>query len=427
MRTHARAVWLWSAVLTAALVVTRPLAGGGVTVHEWGTFTSIAGLDGWSVNWAPLAGPQDLPCFVEEQKAITPQGLTSIQIKGRDLLGLLKLLRPLAGTAATAPPPAPAPKPQPAALPPPILTGKIRMETPVLYFYSPAEVTLSVKVSFVQGAMSEWYPTATVSALDLRQPLATTTGTIEWPSVRVRPGAEVALPRTTGESHYYAARDVDASPVQVGGQHERFLFYRGLADFQPPVAATLSSDGVVSISTVPAMPMVLFENRQGQVGYRVVRSAATALERPALTGSVDALRTELAAMLAAEGLYPREARAMVETWRDSWFEEGTRIFYLIPKAAIDARLPLDISPSPASVARVFVGRLELITPEMKDDVERALMANDLDALSRHGRFLDAIVAQIAERPWMASHAAEVANALRAVAAPHATAEPATCQ
>jgi hypothetical protein len=193
------------------------------------------------------------------------------------------------------------------------------------------------------------------------------------------------------------------------------------------VAATLSSDGVVSISTVPAMPMVLFENRQGQVGYRVVRSAATALERPALTGSVDALRTELAAMLAAEGLYPREARAMVETWRDSWFEEGTRIFYLIPKAAIDARLPLDISPSPASVARVFVGRLELITPEMKDDVERALMANDLDALSRHGRFLDAIVAQIAERPWMASHAAEVANALRAVAAPHATAEPATCQ
>jgi hypothetical protein len=27
-------------------------------------------------------------------------------------------------------------------------------------------------------------------------------------------------------------------------------------------------------------------------------------------------------MLTAEGLYPREAKAMVETWRDSWFEEA---------------------------------------------------------------------------------------------------------
>src|SRR5581483_2120765 len=35
------------------------------TVHEWGTFTTVAGEDGRAVDWLPLGGPTDLPCFVE--------------------------------------------------------------------------------------------------------------------------------------------------------------------------------------------------------------------------------------------------------------------------------------------------------------------------------------------------------------------------
>jgi len=35
-----------------------------ITVHEWGTFTSVAGNQGESVSWAPLAATSDLPCFV---------------------------------------------------------------------------------------------------------------------------------------------------------------------------------------------------------------------------------------------------------------------------------------------------------------------------------------------------------------------------
>src|SRR6266566_2374361 len=36
-----------------------------MTVHEWGTFTSIAGDDGRAVEWLPMDGPTDLPCFVD--------------------------------------------------------------------------------------------------------------------------------------------------------------------------------------------------------------------------------------------------------------------------------------------------------------------------------------------------------------------------
>src|SRR5260221_7771480 len=70
---------------------TRPVAAG-LTVHEWGTFTSIAGNDGHALTWSPLDyALSDLPEFVEHF------GWTQYKVG---------------------------------------LRGTVRMETPVLYFYS---------------------------------------------------------------------------------------------------------------------------------------------------------------------------------------------------------------------------------------------------------------------------------------------------
>jgi len=71
---------------------------------------------------------------------------------------------------------------------------------------------------------------------------------------------------------------------------------------------------------------------------------------------------------------------MIESWRDSWFEEGTRLFHIVPRTAIDAILPLEIDPTPAGVARVFVGRMELVTPATEKEIKDALLANDVAAL-----------------------------------------------
>ena len=35
-----------------------------LVVHEWGTFTSIAGKNGVALEWKPLNGTSDLPSFV---------------------------------------------------------------------------------------------------------------------------------------------------------------------------------------------------------------------------------------------------------------------------------------------------------------------------------------------------------------------------
>jgi hypothetical protein len=94
------------------------------------------------------------------------------------------------------------------------------------------------------------------------------------------------------------------------------------------------------------------------------------------------------------GLYAKEAAAMVDSWRDSWFEEGTRVFYILPSRTVDGVLPLTVAPAPDSVARVFVGRMEVITPDIERTVENAIATDDAAVLERFGRFLGPITDRI---------------------------------
>jgi hypothetical protein len=81
-------------------------------------------------------------------------------------------------------------------------------------------------------------------------------------------------------------------------------------------------------------------------------------------------------MLVAQGLYLEEARVMVQTWRDAWFEEGSRLIYIVPAQFVNTILPLSIHPAPSQAARVFVGRLELITPATEKAIETAFETGD---------------------------------------------------
>jgi hypothetical protein len=87
---------------------------------------------------------------------------------------------------------------------------------------------------------------------------------------------------------------------------------------------------------------------------------------------------------------------MIETWRDSWFEEGTRIFYIVPSKMVDTILPLTITPKPREVARVFVGRIEVFTPQTLKTVENAIDAKDTKIVNVYGRFLGPIMERLPE-------------------------------
>ncbi|HEV2689512.1 MAG TPA: hypothetical protein VGV35_13200 [Bryobacteraceae bacterium] len=328
------------------------LAGGsdplntGLVVHEWGTFTSIAGSDGNAADWLPLGGSSDLPCFVYHFREPAYKG----------------------GLRAT-----------------------VRMETPVLYFYSPQETNVSVKVDFPGGQITEWYPFAAQSFA---------AGRIEWPAVKVVPGVSDRLSPDDRSSHYYAARNTSANAIEVSNagqaQQEKFLFYRGIANFQPALSVQLSGNQVILKDRTQERPIVviLFENRHGRIGYRVAIGPQSILERPNLTGDIGSLHDMLEKALIGGGLFPEEARAMLQTWNDSWFEEGTRIIYLLPRPVVDSILPLSIQPNPTKIERVFVGRIEIITPEIENEVAEAAHRYDRTTLAKYGRFLEPILRRL---------------------------------
>ena len=283
------------------------------------------------------------------------------------------------------------------------------METPLLYFYSPREVEASVHVAFPHGILTEWYPHATV-ATSLPGG-AIMSGTIAWPSVRVTPGASENWPRGNGESHYYAARATGADPVLVGSQPEKFLFYRGVGEFQPPLAAIARDDGGVAVRSVRGLPIgdvILFENRRGAATFTAqhVRGNEVTLARPDLDDASGPPLAELKRILIANGLFEKEAQAMVDTWKDSWFEEGSRLLYIVPPVDVDAILPLTMTPAPFAVARVFVGRIELVTPATLRDVSAALRSGDRAVLAKYARFLQ----PIADRAGLGASVTELTDA-----------------
>ena len=210
------------------------------------------------------------------------------------------------------------------------------------------------------------------------------------------------------------------------GRVRSSCLYRGLANFPVPIAATTRADGTIDVRNTGSPEIastILFENYGGRVSYRLggALGDTQALARP-VSGDLASLRKDLQEILIANGLYPREAAAMLETWRDSWFTEGTRLFYVIPPAAVDTILPLDIEPRPAKVARVFVGRIEVITPA----TEEAVLAAITGTTARRWR----ATAGSSSRSWSAfsrrglpiSIKASAQLALRMIAAWQASAE-----
>jgi hypothetical protein len=326
--------------------------------HEWGTFTSVSTADGKAQLWNPFSGPSELPSFVYKNSGRCSKAF-------RDTLAL------------------------------------VRMETPVIYFYSDRDVRASVKVDFPGGCFSEWYPLARTEMLPIK--------TIEWNGFVAQPGAKENFPVDRSRSHYYPARETDAAPLSLGDEQkveqEKFLFYRGIGNFALPLSVKLRDDQVVVSGAGPdeIADVILFENRGGKSGWRLhgrLKGEAT-IARPELDQPVEPLFREFEKTLVGQGLYEKEAAAMVKTWRDSWFEEGLRVFYILPRRATDTILPITIKPQPSELARVFVGRAEIITPEMEKEILAAAQlfgekspqtrSAAINSVRRYGRFADPVL------------------------------------
>jgi hypothetical protein len=326
--------------LTSAAFAGSPAA---YVAHEWGTFTSVQGADGAQMVWNPFI-PAELPRFVYDRN--NAFGVEMLLLKRNT-------------------------------------SAKQRLETPVIYFHSPQALTVDVSIQFPQGSVTEWFPYGLVPKLAKPNLPA-----LEWKGVKVVPrgsraakGLEAKIPREANGSHYYAAREATADYVIAPGKAkgktevEKLLFYRGIGNFDAPLMVTLPSSDegrllLLNTGTETLRDLFLVQVQDGKMAVTAVDDIAAQSSTTAEVGRPQPLnvaRKELAAKLQAGlvrgGLYESEAAAMVKTWDDSWFaENGTRVLYVLPTAWADRVLPLTLTPAPREVARVFVGRAEVIMP-----------------------------------------------------------------
>jgi hypothetical protein len=350
-----------------------PKSPGKLIVHEWGTFTNFSGSNGVNLEFRPLA-TRDLPRFV----------MTPFNQPGSLNRALLKDQ----------------------------FYARQRMETPVTYFYTDVPRTVNARVDFPQGALTEWYPVVKKFQSGKADGSLDIVGNayLDWGTVRLTPPKQFAdirvkgpkgkafpasLPPVDANDHYGRARETDSAIVETidtdhASHFEKFLFYRGLGNFELPMKLTALGDDRFEITNSgdeASGASLLMRIDRGLVRFTridpVSPRSMIEVKLPETESTVDQLSEATVRELTAVGLYEKESLAMVNTWRTNWFgENGTRLLYLVPQKQTDKLLPLKVDPAPDEQVRVLVGRLETITPEDCQQLVRKLVgigANDQPA------------------------------------------------
>lgn len=369
-----------SRAVDKSVAAVAPSADNKLIMHEWGTFTSFSGSNGVQLDFRPLIN-EDLPDFVFDRRM---QARVPNLTKGR-------------------------------------IRAQIRMETPVTYFYTDEERTIRAKVDFPNGLLTEFYPPVVAmsppydSAKDYSR--AFDNSSLDWGEIDLIPASKLVpsvkdertrtwlhriiqqrvTPTEGSYNHYYYARETDSAYVHLrhspspdlpefGSDHlEKFLFYRGVGKFEQPLRAVIATDDVIRVTNTGDQPIrslfrVTVANKAIEFSTIAEVPAGSSAEFPKMATPIQLpdLQQKVVEALVAEKLYPKEAAAMVKTWADSWFaEEGTRIFYMVPREATDKLLPLTISPPPDESVRVLVGRVEVMSPTMEKQLTEVVQAHAL--------------------------------------------------
>jgi len=265
----------------------------------------------------------------------------------------------------------------------------MRLETPVIYFHPAPGVSIApfdVSVQFRGGVLNEFYPgaPASVNGWNGRHLSDSVVSSLKWSGVTLRDHA--TLPATTSRV-WLAPRAVASSPVQIGGETEQYIFYRGTANL-PALLQTQLTERELVLRAPKAMPWLtstsaplgetwVVDVRPNHTAAfrttgaltlnhgdtsRVLAHVAGFSERDYSAEALGQLRTAMHAALVSHGLFDDEASAMLETWKQTYFERpGLRVFYIVPNEWTSYYLPLTIG-TPNTLTRVIVGRIDIQTP-----------------------------------------------------------------
>ncbi len=395
----------------------RSWDGEALEAHEWGTLTAVQGSDGVTLDGLRHE-ERDLPSFVHHLRDV--HRLTGVSPK---------------------------------------------METPVIYFYSPEARRVRVNVRFPKGLITQWYPAATsangsgfvvngkgqkpdVDRIPLRD------GTITWGrrqdlEVLSRDVKEPEFPKVSADDPWRFCRQTQANALRVChhnklrdlpadeqkaiadktgswtvSEYERCLFYRGLGDFNMPLTIRVLEETPLEDNKVRVRLRIQNSNvkepvrfhflacvRGDRIGFEILKvsefegaeggTCVLSMNDKRDKQELENIVRDMKERLVSEGLFTDEALAMVRTWQHGWLgDEGLRLLYVLPRAYVDRILPLKITTlrkrsfrrnadntkkasrlseaaiaKPWRVERVFVGRVDLLSPARESKLKA--MTSDL--------------------------------------------------
>jgi len=332
-------------------------------VHEWGTFTARYNYSSIPYDDLNIRVEEPVPSFVYSLnfKDVTRKQIWNTKNDDYTYLNLPVLLKDVT----------------------------IKMETPVLYFYSPYELkNVNVSVNFNQGTISEYYPMPSqkesLAYCDskINQPFNTDLPTLSFKNYKgwaswsidvLPPNTERTLthPNESVSKVWLAPRKTESNSILCNNEVEKYIFYRGLASFENPIIPRHLSNGKIEVENKAGdLPFIMVYERTG-LGERFVwgMQEAKADEKIIFSKVNPKISTDdwnksykqvFINELIKDGLYESEAKAMIATWENSYFEKtGISVFWIVPKAFTDAILPLTISHNPTEITRVFVGRTQI--------------------------------------------------------------------
>ena len=172
--------------------------------------------------------------------------------------------------------------------------ASVKMETPVIYVYSPVGFRLDVKVGFPQGSFTHYYPRALLASR------------LCWLGVDVLPPGEGRdrPPQVPEGDAWEHARHVDANVLRAGnGEHERFLFYRGLASFRTRGEEASAALRNFSLTMSPTCPTATSSGSMA----RYLRSSTAVASRSSLLAARPT-RYPSAFRAISSGRWPRACR-----------------------------------------------------------------------------------------------------------------------
>lgn len=353
-------------ILSLSVMCSTQVFAANLTVHEWGTFTSFMGSDGVQVEGLHHED-EALPSFVYGLKKEAQDNPIPAPIprpcQQHSKVGCFTMDN-LIQTHSELFPEAP------------ISAGVTqKMETPVIYFYGEQGQKVNVEINFPQGIITQYFPQASYNYPTLREARELKDSKFIF-DVLLLPKDTAATHFTADSSIWSPARQVpEANTIQsANGEREKFIFYRGIGDFQSPLQVTSGSDDVLHLlSHSSDISMAIILNSDGVNGnFQVINGINIKSGRNAsipniskgysFQNYVNNVKNIIAEELVKNGLYEAEAIAMVNTWEKSYFKTpGMRVLYIVPNESTESILPLSVKPTPLELKRVLVGRVEIMT------------------------------------------------------------------